>query len=107
MQYIVDFDIREFPFWSGAAAHFKEVVAQGRIDELNGLIEERFQMSTPTKTEINDFVWHTAPDYMDLYKDNDDEENEEDEEFEEYLDDEDDAEFVNFSDKMSHLFKCR
>ena len=57
MRYTVEFNIRDFKFWSGGKDTFDEYVRQDRLSELEQMIEERFCMTTPTKTEINDFVW--------------------------------------------------
>ena len=59
MEYKQDFDIDDFPFWSGACDTIKDVSEAGKMDELADLIEEALGMSNeiPTKTQINDFVW--------------------------------------------------
>lgn len=57
MKYTVEFDIKDFEFWSGGKDTFEEYVRQDRISELEQMIEDRFCMTIPTKTEINDFVW--------------------------------------------------
>ena len=57
MRYTVEFNIKNFPFWDGGKDTFDEYVRQDRLSELEQMIEERFYMATPTKTEINDFVW--------------------------------------------------
>lgn len=57
MKYTVEFDIKDFEFWSGGKDTFEEYVRQDRLSELEQMIEDRFCMETPTKTEINDFVW--------------------------------------------------
>lgn len=57
MRYTVEFDIKDFPFWDGARVTFEEYVSQGRLSELKQMIEDAFCGTTPTKTQINDFVW--------------------------------------------------
>lgn len=57
MKYTVEFDIKDFPFWDGGRDTFDEYVRQDRLSELEQMIEDRFDGCTPTKTEINDFVW--------------------------------------------------
>lgn len=57
MQYTVEFDIREFDFWSGARDTYDEYEKQGRLDELEQMIEDAFCDTTPSDTDINDFVW--------------------------------------------------
>ena len=59
MEYKQDFDIDNFPFWSGACDTIKDVREAGKMDELGSLIEEVLGISDeiPTDTQINDFVW--------------------------------------------------
>lgn len=57
MKYTVEFNIRDFEFWSGGKDTFDEYVRQDRLSELEQMIEDAFFGTTPTKTEINDFVW--------------------------------------------------
>ena len=57
MRYYVETSLESFEAWSGGKDTFDEYVRQGRLSELEQMIEERFYMATPTKTEINDFVW--------------------------------------------------
>lgn len=56
--------------WSGAVDVCKEICAQFRTEEAMQLIEEAFCDSTPTETEVNDFIWFDLPDMMNLYGDN-------------------------------------
>ena len=57
MQFTQEFDVDSFPFWSGARDTIAEVKKAKKMDELQLLVEEAFIGKTPTKTEINDFVW--------------------------------------------------
>ena len=75
MQYTVDFDIREFDFWSGARDTYEEYEKQGRLDELEQMIEDAFCDMTPSDTDINDFVWFD--DEVNKIFDEDEEEDEE------------------------------
>lgn len=63
MQYLSEFSIDTFPFWSGAIDVIRKIKKAGKLDELASLIEDCFSDHTPTKTEINDFVWFNA-DYI-------------------------------------------
>lgn len=58
MTYTQEFDVDNFPFWSGAKDTVSEVRRAGKMDELQCIIEEAFIDETPTKTQINDFVWY-------------------------------------------------
>ena len=57
MVYTQLFKIDEFPFWSGAKNTIAEVKKAGKMDDLELLVEEFFANDTPTKTQINDYVW--------------------------------------------------
>lgn len=59
MRYAVEFDIREFDFWSGARDRYEEYEKQDRLDELQQMIEDAFCDcdELPSDTDINDFVW--------------------------------------------------
>lgn len=57
MQFTQEFDVDSFPFWSGAEDTVKEVKKAKKLDELQLLVEEAFIGKTPTKTQVNDFVW--------------------------------------------------
>ena len=57
MKFIQEFSIDTFPFWSGAKDNIEDIQKAGKIDELQVLIEDYFDGQTPTKTQVNDFVW--------------------------------------------------
>ena len=57
MQYLSEFDVSTFPFWSGAKDIVEEVRKAGKMDDLQQWLEEYFYSKIPTKTEINDVVW--------------------------------------------------
>lgn len=57
MTYTQEFDIDNFPFWAGAKDVIAEVKKHNKMDELQSFIEDYFADQTPTKTQINDFVW--------------------------------------------------
>lgn len=60
MKYTSEFSIDTFPFWSGAIDVVRNVRQAEKLDELGQLIEDYFDNRTPTKTEVNDFVWFNA-----------------------------------------------
>ena len=43
--------------WSGALDTLKDIEEADREDELMYLLEEIFADTTPTETEVNDFLW--------------------------------------------------
>ena len=59
MEYKVDFDVQNFPFWSGAKDR-TENLTYDQLEELGSYIEQNLDNGDgeiPTDTEINDFVW--------------------------------------------------
>ncbi len=69
-----EFDVETFGFWAGAKDVVDRCWEEGRIDELQSLIEYTFCDKVPTENEINDFVQFDAEQILF------DEENREDEE---------------------------
>lgn len=63
MTYTQEFDVDNFPFWSGAKDTVKEVKKAKKMDGLQILVEDYFGATVPTKTQINDFVWFQS-DYI-------------------------------------------
>ena len=57
MQFIQEFNVGTFHFWSGAKDTIEYVKKAKKMDELQTLIEDYFADQTPTKTQVNDFVW--------------------------------------------------
>ena len=57
MQFIQEFNVDTFPFWSGAEDTVADIKKANKMDELQNLIEDYFANQTPTNTQINDFVW--------------------------------------------------
>lgn len=43
--------------WSGALDTLKDIEEADKEDELMYLLEEIFADTTPTETEVNDFLW--------------------------------------------------
>jgi hypothetical protein len=60
MQYISEFNVESFQFWSGAKDVIEVIRKNQKLGELQELIETQFEESTPTKTQINDMVWFDA-----------------------------------------------
>lgn len=57
MEYTKEFDLYTFKFWGGAKGTIEEVQLLDMMDELESLLEDVFYESTPSATDINDFVW--------------------------------------------------
>ena len=57
MQFTQEFNVDTFHFWSGAKDTIEYVKKAKKMDELQTLIEDYFANQTPTKTQVNDFVW--------------------------------------------------
>lgn len=53
--------------WSGAKDILEEVIEQRRENEAMQIIEDAFFESTPTLTQLNDFIWFELPEIMNLY----------------------------------------
>jgi hypothetical protein len=50
--------------WSGALDRIKEIEEKGLEDVLMSYLEDIFYDSTPTMTEINDWLWFDADDWI-------------------------------------------
>lgn len=53
--------------WDGAKDTLEEVIEQGRENEAMQIIEDAFFESTPTTTQLNDFIWFELAEIMNLY----------------------------------------
>ena len=71
MNYTKEFDINEFEFWSGAKDWFNDFKQADMLDILAQRIEEVFEGTTPSDTDINDYVWFDD-DLHDLLEENKD-----------------------------------
>lgn len=70
MLIISDINISDFKAWQGGAYTLNMVKEQGKIEELQMLLEEVFPNGA-SATEINDFLWFEDEyimDYLDLYE---------------------------------------
>lgn len=55
MEYKVENELHNFPWWSGAASN-ADLLTYDELDSLEGLFEDLF-VDTPTETDINDVMW--------------------------------------------------
>lgn len=69
MYYKIEFDVTQFPFWSGAYDRVKDL-NYNQLQALGELIEEAFSSDEelPTDTNINDFVWFECDDFLNELK---------------------------------------
>ena len=60
MEYRTEFDVWEFPWWSGARDTIEDIKKADKMDELQSHLEDVFSCdeTPPTDTDINDYVWH-------------------------------------------------
>ena len=83
MQYKKDFC--EFEPWGQAREIYERIEEEGKLDELENLLEETFTNELPTETEINDLLaydWEWVYEMLGI-KDEEEEDEEEEEEEEE------------------------
>jgi hypothetical protein len=70
--------------WSGAVDTLEQVEASNMEEELMELLEEIFGDSTPTETEVNDYLWFNSDEIFEMLgintEEDDDDEDDEDEE---------------------------
>lgn len=57
MEYLDTFNIYDFQFWAGGKIWADEFAKQHKYNVLEDMILSVFEGTTPTKTEINDYVW--------------------------------------------------
>lgn len=74
MNYTKEFDINDFNFWSGAKDWFNDFKQADMLDILSQKIEEVFEGTTPSDTDINDYVWFDD-DLHELLEEKEDEDN--------------------------------
>lgn len=55
MQVIRDFG--EYRPWSGAVSTYERIEEEGKLDQLESILEEIFQSDTVSEAEINDLLW--------------------------------------------------
>lgn len=78
MQFKKDFS--EFEPWGQAREIYERIEEEGKLDELESLLEETFMSELPTETEINDLLaydWEWVYEQLGI-EDEDEEEEDED-----------------------------
>ena len=78
MQYKKDFC--EFEPWGQAREIYERIDEEGKLDELEQLLEETFTYELPTETEINDLLaydWEWVYEQLGIEDEEDEEEEEE------------------------------
>jgi hypothetical protein len=55
--------LRNFEAWAGAKDNLKEVLENGKMDELDALVEELFCEEPVSETTLNDFLWFRLPEF--------------------------------------------
>lgn len=58
MKYTQEFNVDTFDFYGPAVSIVDEIRKAKKIDDLQEFIEMTFYDFIPSKTSINDFVWH-------------------------------------------------
>lgn len=66
--------LRDFQAWSGAKDNLQTVLENGKMDELDSLVNELF-FEPVDETTLNDFLWFDLPEnYPELLESNSEEE---------------------------------
>ena len=66
--------LRDFQAWSGAKDNLQTVLENGKMDELDSLVNELFYEPVD-ETTLNDFLWFDLPEfYPELLESNSEEE---------------------------------
>ena len=63
MEYTIEFNIEKFEFWAGAKERTENLTPKQKL-ALGEYIEEVFADTTPTETQINDFVWFDCDEFL-------------------------------------------
>lgn len=58
--------LRNFEAWSGGKDNLNAIIENGKIDELDSLVEELFGEEPTDETKINDFLWFDVPEFYDF-----------------------------------------
>ena len=58
--------LREFEAWAGAKDNLNTVLENGKMDELDALVEELFYEPV-SETTLNDFLWFDLPEFYPEY----------------------------------------
>ena len=59
--------LRYFEAWAGAKDNLKTVLENGKMDELDALVEELFWEEPVSETTLNDFLWFDLPEFYPEY----------------------------------------
>lgn len=76
MQYKKDFC--EFESWGQAREIYERIEEEGKLDELESLLEETFTSELPTDTQINDLLaydWEWVYEMLDIKEEEEDDDN--------------------------------
>ena len=77
LQISQEFYLEEFKPWSGAVSRYEEIEDLGIMEEAQEYIETMFDgVEVVTLTDINDFLWFDMDDFIQGYKEDEDEEGE-------------------------------
>lgn len=58
MYYKTEFDLHDFPAWSGGRDTLETLKEKNLVDEIQTILEDIYRCEeAPTDTEINDFLW--------------------------------------------------
>ena len=57
MKIYKDISMHNFDAWSGGKDTLETIKEHNKINDLEALMQEMFHDSTPTETDINDFLW--------------------------------------------------
>ena len=55
--------LRNFEAWAGGRDNLNAIIENGKIDELDSLVEELFGEEPTDETKINDFLWFDVPEF--------------------------------------------
>lgn len=67
--------LRNFEAWAGGKDNLNAIIENGKIDELDSLVEELFGEEPTSETTINDFLWFDVPEnFSELLSSNSEEE---------------------------------
>ena len=55
--------LRDFQAWAGAKDNLNTVLENGKMDELDSLVNELFGEEPTDETKMNDFLWFDLPEF--------------------------------------------
>ena len=104
MYYKTEFNLYDFPAWSGGRDTLETLKEKNLVDEVQAAIEEIYCEESPTDTEINDFLWFERDTIAEWLGFSDWDALEYDEEAED--EDEEENAFSAFCDSFSDCMDC-